>query len=184
MGTTLLGDDENLGERLVQNFNYPIEGLANEAIELLEKAWDDCQDLNELKAEAGDVLWYISDIARLLGIKLADLIAYSPADRSATNAAMVISCCDRTLLRPLGRILGTNKKLDRDALGRLTGPFASRMIANLTDVANAFSYMLNNLVWDPCEIADRNHAKLSGRFERDQINGDGDHRGETAPAGQ
>jgi len=61
---------------------YPALGLAGEAGEVAEKVKKMCRDDNciltdvrrdALKKELGDVLWYVSEVARQAGLSLADV---------------------------------------------------------------------------------------------------------------
>lgn len=61
---------------------YPALGLAGEVGELLNKIKKQARDGRELdkediKAELGDVLWYVSQIAHEMGISLDDVAAHN-----------------------------------------------------------------------------------------------------------
>ena len=66
----------------IPNFLYPALGLAGESGEVLEKIKKLLRDANleitdefreTLKKELGDVLWYLSELARQFGISLEDV---------------------------------------------------------------------------------------------------------------
>lgn len=70
------------GDRLV----YPVLGLANEAGEVAGKVKKlfrdkggrlDDADREALKAELGDVLWYLAEICTQVGIDLTDVAEYN-----------------------------------------------------------------------------------------------------------
>lgn len=179
-------DDDDLRSQTVQDFTYPCEGLVNELLEALEKAWDNASEY-ELQCEVGDVLWYTSELHRLLGLELTHPAAIvRTCDRigSAPSAAL-LGMLERPMLRAAGKLLGTSKKLLRDRLGKLDDKFTERLRSNLAEFSAAFFTALYAMGWTPEAIADINYAKLSGRNARGQLTGDGDHRGETsAPAAQ
>ncbi|MFW6283101.1 MAG: nucleoside triphosphate pyrophosphohydrolase family protein [Minisyncoccales bacterium] len=68
------------------NYIYPTLGLAGEAGEVAEKMKKVIRDdkgkitekkKQELKKEMGDVLWYLSQLARELGLSLDDIAAFN-----------------------------------------------------------------------------------------------------------
>jgi NTP pyrophosphatase (non-canonical NTP hydrolase) len=56
---------------------YPTLGLCGESGEVAEKVKklirDDCYDRDAIQKELGDVLWYLSNLASDLGLKLSDV---------------------------------------------------------------------------------------------------------------
>jgi len=69
-----------------KNFTYPTIGLMGEAGEVANKIKklirDDSSKITkekreELKAEIGDMLWYIAQLSTELGLKLADIAKYN-----------------------------------------------------------------------------------------------------------
>ncbi len=63
-------------------FYYPAIGLAGEVGEVLNKIKKVARDRTQvnkedLKAELGDVLWYLSQLAEELGISMEDVAAYN-----------------------------------------------------------------------------------------------------------
>jgi NTP pyrophosphatase (non-canonical NTP hydrolase) len=68
--------------RLDGRVYYPALGLAGEVGELLNKIKKQARDgkvldKNEIAGELGDVLWYVSQIAEELGLRLEDVAAHN-----------------------------------------------------------------------------------------------------------
>ena len=70
-----------MGERMA-DFIYPALGLCGEAGEVAEKIKKvirnkrgkiDDKDVQEIKKELGDTLWYLSEVASSLGLELEDV---------------------------------------------------------------------------------------------------------------
>ena len=81
-------------------FIYPTLGLAGEAGEVAEKIKKVIRDEGgvisdakrlEIQKELGDVLWYVSEIARQLGIKLDDVATQNIEKLASRKARGVIS---------------------------------------------------------------------------------------------
>ena len=69
-----------------KNFTYPTIGLMGEAGEVANKVKKMIRDdhgkitnerREELKAEIGDVMWYIAQLSTELGLKLSDIAKYN-----------------------------------------------------------------------------------------------------------
>ena len=81
-------------------FIYPTLGLAGEAGEVAEKIKKVIRDeggvvtdakRDEIKKELGDVLWYVSEIARQLGLQLDDVATANIAKLASRKERGVIS---------------------------------------------------------------------------------------------
>jgi NTP pyrophosphatase (non-canonical NTP hydrolase) len=81
-------------------FIYPTLGLAGEAGEVAEKIKKIIRDekgvitndkREEIKKELGDVLWYVSEIARQLDVSLADVAEANIAKLASRKERSVIS---------------------------------------------------------------------------------------------
>ena len=66
-------EDENLYE--LANYGLGITGEAGEVADIIKKAVFHGHDIpvKELKKELGDVLWYVSQLARVNGLLLEDI---------------------------------------------------------------------------------------------------------------
>lgn len=70
----------NISPRSLEHIWYPAIGLSGEVGEILNKVkkyWRDGKNVNveELKGELGDVLWYVAALASELDLKLEDIAA-------------------------------------------------------------------------------------------------------------
>lgn len=137
-----------------QNQNYPILGLINEIGEFVEKHCDDID-------EAGDILWYIANIASDYGIELTD------AEYDAVNVEHIDYDELGGMIVYTGEIAGMLKKFIRDQkpidLERLKICLYG-IIASLSDFCDINKAM------------GRNVEKLRDRMNRGVIKGDGDKR--------
>ena len=74
--------------KIGKNFTYPTIGLMGEAGEVANKVKKIIRDdkgkitktrLEEVKAEMGDMMWYVAQLSTELGLKLSDVITYNLA---------------------------------------------------------------------------------------------------------
>ena len=72
----------NITPKALEHLWYPVIGLSGEVGEVLnkiQKYWRDGKNVNveELKGELGDVLWYLSTVATELDLKRDDIASYN-----------------------------------------------------------------------------------------------------------
>jgi NTP pyrophosphatase (non-canonical NTP hydrolase) len=75
-----------------------------------------------------------------------------------------------------GEVAGKVKKVLRDAAGQLDIEQANKIIDELGDVIWYVTCIVDDLGFSLEEVVERNRAKLSGRVERNTIQGSGDER--------
>ena len=72
--------------KIGKNFTYPTIGLMGEAGEVANKVKKLIRDdkgkitpmrRDEIKAEVGDMMWYIAQLSTELGLKLSDVVKYN-----------------------------------------------------------------------------------------------------------
>ena len=143
-------------------------GLGGEASEVFEKAVTGAFD--ELPAELGDVLWYLSRFHRELGRHPLDtLVAAGVAPTRCDNPA-------GDLIIATGRVLETVKKAIRDEGGFLSDGRRVALVEQLTVVLGAWLRVHEMYRLDPAVTARANTAKLADRQRRGVLAGSGDRR--------
>jgi hypothetical protein len=141
----------------------------------------DCslEDLAEnLKKEAGDILWYLANICCDLDVALTDCVLlgyHATFDDVAkqVETEMIDASFDNSILTHLGKIAEATGKIARDG----DQPSKRHIIEN--GVGIVFAALLNeiaNMNLSIDEIAEMNLAKLESRMKRGVIKGDGDNR--------
>lgn len=75
-----------------------------------------------------------------------------------------------------GEVAGKVKKVLRDAAGQLDIEQANKIIDELGDVIWYVTCIVDDLGFSLEEVIERNRIKLSGRVERNTIQGSGDER--------
>lgn len=158
---------------------YVALGLANEVGEFIEKhqlAYTE----SEVNAEAGDVLWYVAQIATeisnqplgalVLAEEFTDLRVPSPI--TAVDQAQAKD----DLVRAAARIAGQAKKIVRDnPEGKALEERAKSIETDLHLTMESLAILVGGgSVLGGC--AEGNLAKLASRAERGALMGDGDNR--------
>ena len=177
-----------------RNPTYPALGLAGEAAEFGEKVLDGAAP-EQLAKEAGDVLWYIANMAREMRADLREVAeAAAPGCTRSTYSSgfdllqqavprqPVALCAEGRLWAALrltgraGNVCERVKKLYRDDGGELTEERRGLIMAGLSQtlVALAGACLTCGLRMD--QVAELNAEKLLDRKKRGHITGDGDNR--------
>jgi hypothetical protein len=152
---------------------YTALGLVDEAAELAEALYNGAEQ--DIFAEAGDVLWYASQLLREMDENLADLagedwekITYSPAVNTELDFM--------GLFIHTGHIAGRAKKIMRDGHAVIPNDYRASILNalhwTLVCVASTLAQQGKTLG----EAAEANAAKLADRAERNVLTGDGDNR--------
>lgn len=140
-------------------------GLFNELMELDEAAWVD-----DVLSEAGDVMWYIAQIATEANIGLDTLIG-DWWSRPATVNMPVWG-----VMRPAGVICGALKKAIRDDSGEITPARWAAIRDAMGDFLTALAAVLATDGFSLEDAAVNNAEKLASRAERGVIGGSGGSR--------
>ncbi|MGE5682827.1 MAG: MazG nucleotide pyrophosphohydrolase domain-containing protein [Bacillota bacterium] len=140
---------------------YPLLGLVGELGEF-SMATEKPENEEELKKEAGDILWYIANLAYELEIDLGEIDVpdkFVPVDFYINEGASAI--CEYT------------KKVFRDDSGQFDVEKAKELISKFI-----ISYFAILYIWqlDIEEVAELNISKLRDRQQRGVIQGSGDNR--------
>lgn len=146
---------------------YPALGLGNEVGELAEKIMAGKIIVAHALAELGDVLWYVSALARDARVS-QDELRWDPASVTQKDAL-------RVLVAAAGEAQGHVKKALRDHDGDLDARRAG-LIESLTKVLAAGDALARALSSGIGEVCQWNLDKLAGRASRGALGGDGDVR--------
>lgn len=151
---------------------YPTLGLCGEVGELLA-AYEDGTD-EEVEKEAGDVLWYLANVANDLGLTMSELLGRKTWPKDPIVYGCIPWGLDLTIMA--GRIAEQVKKTIRDSGGVMPEKrikVVKKAARHMVDLlANALNECESTL--DKAAIA--NNAKLLSRQERGVLTGDGDNR--------
>lgn len=149
---------------------YPYLGLVGEVGEICNKykkvIRDDNNELSDEKRQAildecGDVMWYIAAIARDRGLELKNLYR---AISLHNNLGIKI---------PLLNLVNVSSRL----IWEYSVDFSNDVIIyTLSDILMSLENLVKNLGSDLSTIMDNNIAKLTSRYERNVISGEGDKR--------
>jgi NTP pyrophosphatase (non-canonical NTP hydrolase) len=131
-------------------------------------------ELDLLKAELGDVLWYTAMLGRELGEHLDDLddpVLWEELPLAGDTVGAMLQ-----LVASQGRVSERVKKVLRDRVG-VIGPVElawlrsdlASVLCHLDNLANVFGLTLH-------EVAEANLAKLASRAKRGMLSGNGDTR--------
>jgi len=171
-----------------RNPTYPALGLAGEAAEFGEKVLDGATP-EQLTKEAGDVLWYIANMAREMRADLRDVaeaaapgceefdglqqaVPHQPVDPGREGRI-------QAALRLAGRagsVCERVKKLYRDDGGELTEERRGLIMAGLSQTLAALAGACLTCRLRMDQVAELNAEKLLDRKRRGYITGDGDDR--------
>jgi len=148
------------------NFAYVALGMADEAGELLEKAYDQNTKRSELSKELGDVCWYASQACSEIGASLADITPSKP--ELATDIGSLVVAASK--------IAGKAKKAIRDDEGVITEEKAKDIEALVGQVLGCVSSYAESLGTTLDKVLEQNIEKLFSRKERGVLKGSGDNR--------
>lgn len=139
------------------NLSYPILGLIDETGEFMEKQGSGASQ-EDLRAELGDIYWYVAAVCRELGYNMEDV----------ANA----SCASVDILVLL-KMAGIAKKVQRD------GPEVIEEKDMFGKLACFWVQLRNSLGLSKVQqlqVAQENLDKLNSRKERGKLQGSGDNR--------
>lgn len=174
--TTALDTAKNLG--------YLIPGLVAEVGELTEVFYEfdgvtpDMRPLSHLRAEVGDVMWFVSLLADHFGYALAgerffhDIEWELEEDDQKYDTDTVMT----ELLRNCGIISGMYAKGVRDNGGEIREKDLEDLITNIVAIGAWALQLGYDHGLEVSDILDYNIDKLLGRKERGTIGGDGNVR--------
>lgn len=163
---------------------YTTLGLAGELGELVEKIYLGLQQ--GIVKEAGDMLWYIANLAADLDATLPEMLTFIGCP--ATNfeqlevwvlenrASPRISSPTALLSVKVGEVCDSVKKMYRDDNGELTVKRRTHIVSLLAWVLFGLSSQMSTLDLRLTPIAELNIKKLANRKQRGVIQGNGDSR--------
>lgn len=152
---------------------YPVLGLMGEAGEFFEKFQKRVLE-TELISEAGDVLWYLANIATDSSMLLHEILltnSFSDLEQSILPSTNLIQMGIQ-----IGKLSELVKKMIRDDNGRLTPERKERIKNSLVHIINEWGSICASRNLNLTTIAEYNLQKLSSRLERNKLHGDGDNR--------
>jgi NTP pyrophosphatase (non-canonical NTP hydrolase) len=154
---------------------YPTLGLCGEVGEF-QTAWNDGDD-DEVIKEAGDVLWYLANVANDLGLTLSELLGRKKFPKCEHSGSTWR--CDDPLLRlsqNAGVVAEQVKKAIRDSGGEMPKKRLSLVKKASKEIVQTLADLLNDCECTLEEAAEANYAKLKSRQKRGKLTGDGDNR--------
>lgn len=146
---------------------YPALGLGNEVAELADKIMAGKIIAAHVLAELGDVLWYVSALARDARV-LPEELTWTAGEVDGADAL-------RHLIAAAGDAQGHVKKSLRDHEGNLDAR-RDGLVDSLSQVLAAADAIVQRLASTIEEVCAANLAKLAGRAARMTLGGDGDVR--------
>lgn len=166
------------------NLGYLIPGLVSEIGELTEVFFEfedvenDMRPLAHLRAEVGDVMWFISLLADQFGYDLSGETFFSgielelEEDERECEVDVYLIC----LLRASGIISGMYAKGIRDNEGSIREKDLSALIEMIVSIGAFALQIAYDHGLDVSEVLQYNIDKLLGRKERGVLGGDGNVR--------
>lgn len=153
---------------------YPALGLAGEIGEFIEAVTEDSDNPEK---EAGDIMWYIANVAHDAGLKLSECagIAGFPRGKIVWSVDELFD----SLPILCGKICENVKKAFRDNGGELTDERRNNVRKLLGELIRALSAICYNMLYEQANleaVASDNLAKLKDRAERGKLKGDGNDR--------
>lgn len=153
---------------------YLALGANGESAEVREKHVD--QDVEGLRAELGDVLWYLArlhvELRVTVGGRAGDVLAPLPSEEVPMRS--VAEGLDR-LQMAVGQIAELAKKSLRDDL-ELTDARRTQLREATARAQREWQGVVRVAGLDAADVAGRNIAKLLDRRDRGTLSGSGDHR--------
>lgn len=138
-------------------------GMVGELTEYLEPPNEE-MDEEKIKAELGDILWYIGHFVYRVGI--IDDIAISRTHDILNNG-----------LTNIGRLAELSKKVIRDSdFDFQASPKYGEIVKTVGRIVGGIWNECSDNNWDFLELMEENMAKLESRKERNVIQGSGDDR--------
>jgi NTP pyrophosphatase (non-canonical NTP hydrolase) len=154
---------------------YPTLGLCGEVGEF-QTAWNDGDD-DEVIKEAGDVLWYLANVANDLGLTLSELLGRK---KFPTGECSYCGWTHKDPLVTLSTNAGVIAEQVKKAIRDSGGEMPDKRFKLVKKAAKEIVQTLANLLCDcECtleEVAQRNYDKLKSRQERGKLGGDGNNR--------
>lgn len=160
------------------NITYPALGLAGETGELLSKIVKEKHILNnehrlDLLKEAGDVLWYVANLASEIQVSLEDVVKNLKATvefQQSCEGASIYAVCLASV------ICEKTKKVLRDKNGIVDDAYVSIVSENLAIILSLIDQIAQKLNSSISEVMEQNIEKLFSRKQRNVLKGDGDNR--------
>jgi len=163
------------------NILYPTLGLISESGEFIGKIKKMLRDDNSkmtpdrrlaIKGELGDILWYIANICTEAGLDLGCLYDLINKNHGKPNNVYLLSLRLHQQVSNIVMLVEKSvygiEKIDLDPLTPLSTDIAM-LLELLDEICLACALQIDR-------VAEYNIEKLSSRFERGVIQGDGDNR--------
>lgn len=153
---------------------YPTLGLCGEVGELADAA--NCSnDENTLK-EAGDVLWYVANVANDCGVELSEVCKRKTFQDKPKRVYWDNDEASIELIVQVGIVAENVKKTIRDNDGVLEDKRRANIVKALKKIVLVLSEVVNNAGSTLEKCAQMNLDKLRSRQERGKLTGDGNDR--------
>lgn len=144
------------------NLHYPTLGLVDEIGE-----FDEAIGIMNRQKEAGDVMWYVAQLATTIGVNLQDIylssIQYDALEQES-------------LFQLAAKICGRIKKVERDYEGVVPEKIKDLLVEYLAKIICVLEYFLVEEESDLSTVLQLNLDKLFDRKKRNVLKGDGDNR--------
>lgn len=153
---------------------YPTLGLCGEVGELADAI--DCNKDAEILKEAGDVLWYVANVANDCGVELSEVCKRKTFQNRTkrvywdSNEAMI------EMTVQAGVVAENVKKTIRDNDGVLEDKRKGNIVKALKALMVVLAEIVNNSGSTLEKCAEMNLDKLRSRQERGVLTGDGNNR--------
>lgn len=153
---------------------YPTLGLCGEVGELADAA--NCSNDSDIKKEAGDVLWYVANVASDCDVTLSTVCKRKTFNKHQKrlywdNDEACIELCVQA-----GIVAENVKKTIRDHAGALQDKRKQNIVRALRKIVETLAEIVNRPGFTLEECAEANLAKLKSRQERGKLKGDGNDR--------
>lgn len=161
-----------------KEIEYLTLGIVDEGAEMIEKIITD-QKPDEIKAEIGDVLWYLVRLYKAVqpeGSSLFDLALYTATaikgELQEDGLPHLVELTSNVSIAG-GRIAGRVKKWLREPEKELNKKV---IVESIVSLLGALGLIALHNGYTLAEVLEGNIEKLSGRKVRGTLKGDGDHR--------
>ena len=129
----------------------------------------------QLKRELGDVMWYFSQLCRILSLDIEDIISRGVQERQIDHSDR-LSDCSLDLCSSCGSVAETVKKIIRDNNGEINDDRKKKIDSSLVLVIKNMMSICHNINTELLEVCAMNIKKLYDRKDRNVLNGSGDNR--------
>jgi hypothetical protein len=153
-------------------------GLSGEVAEFIDAV--DQQSRKDVVKEAGDVLWYVANLATELMLPLSEIMGqtnfYFPTILVGTLSVSSLLSDMLNLVKDSGKVSEVVKKIYRDQLGDPTDEQLDMISMGLFRIVSHLHWLVHANGSSLDIVAHYNLVKLADRKERGVLSGSGDDR--------